>query len=64
LTKTEQAYLSGSREFTKEQARVIRYRINKKIKASELKHTRNRLKLLEHYSAVWNLRAQYDDEEE
>ena len=32
LSKTEQAYLSGTRDFTKAQARCIRYRINKKLK--------------------------------
>jgi|SRR5687767_3427961 hypothetical protein len=32
LSKTEQAYLSGTREFTKTQQRYIRYRLNKKLK--------------------------------
>ncbi len=32
LSKVEQAYMSGTREFTKAQARCIRYRINKKLK--------------------------------
>ena len=32
LSKTEQAYLNGTSEFTKPQARSIRYRINKKLK--------------------------------
>jgi hypothetical protein len=35
LSKTELAFIQGSREFTREQARVIRYRINKKMKASK-----------------------------
>jgi hypothetical protein len=32
LSKTEIAFLSGSREFTKPQARCIRCRLNKKLK--------------------------------
>jgi hypothetical protein len=32
LTKTEIAFLSGSREFTKPQARCIRCRLNKKLR--------------------------------
>jgi hypothetical protein len=32
LSKTEIAFLSGSREFTKPQARCIRCRFNKKLK--------------------------------
>ena len=32
LSKTEQAYLSRTRQFTKAQARCIRYRLNKKLK--------------------------------
>jgi hypothetical protein len=36
LTKREIEFIEGSRDFTKEQARVIRYRINKKVKASKI----------------------------
>ena len=34
LSKTERAYLEGTREFTKPQARCIRYRLNKKLKVN------------------------------
>jgi hypothetical protein len=34
FSKTELAFVQGSRIFTKEQGRVIRYRINKKLKAA------------------------------
>jgi hypothetical protein len=34
FSKTELVFIEGSREFTNEQARVIRYRIRRKMKAS------------------------------
>jgi hypothetical protein len=53
LSKTELAYIQGSREFTKEQARVLRYRINKKLKNRAKADTDNQNQQLEHSSAVF-----------
>ena len=53
LSKTELAFIQGSREFTKEQARVLRYRINKKLKNQAKTDTDNQNQQLEHSSAVF-----------
>jgi hypothetical protein len=53
LSKTELAFIQGSREFTKEQARVLRYRINKKLKNQAKAETDNQNQQLEHSSAVF-----------
>jgi len=54
FSKTELAYIQGSREFTKEQARVLRYRINKKLKNQAKTDTdNNQNQQLEHSSAVF-----------
>jgi hypothetical protein len=52
FSKTELAYIQGSREFTKEQARVLRYRINKKLKNQAKTDTDNQNQQLEHSLAV------------
>jgi hypothetical protein len=53
FSKTELAYIQGSREFTKEQARVLRYRINKKLKNQAKAETDNENQQLEQSSAVF-----------
>jgi hypothetical protein len=53
LSKTEMAFIQGSREFTKEQARVLRYRINKKLKNQAKAETDNQNQQLKHSSAVF-----------
>jgi hypothetical protein len=55
LSKTELAFIQGSREFTKEQARVLRYRINKKLKNQAKAETDNQNQLPEHSSAVFGM---------
>ena len=57
LSKTELAFIQGSREFTKEQARVLRYRINKKLKNQAKTDTDNQNQKLEHSSAVFGIFA-------
>jgi hypothetical protein len=58
FSKTELAYIQGSREFTKEQARVLRYRINKKLKNQAKTDTdNNQNQQLEHSSAVFGTSA-------
>jgi hypothetical protein len=56
LTKTELAFLYGSRKFTKQQARVLRYRINKKLEASKNSFDSNN-QLLEQDSVVFGTSA-------
>jgi hypothetical protein len=41
LTKIEIEFIQGTRQFIKEQAKVIRYRINKKLRASNPDTTNN-----------------------
>jgi hypothetical protein len=53
FSKTELAYIQGSREFTKEQARVLRYRINKKLKNQAKAEPDNQNQQLEHALAVF-----------
>jgi hypothetical protein len=59
FSKTELQYIQGSRDFTKEQARVLRYRINKKLKKNQAKDDtdNNQNQQLEHSSAVFGVAA-------